>query len=227
MKVVLFDIDGTILHSGGAGRLAMIQAFEEMFGISNGFDGISMAGNTDPLIIKMALEKHDIENVEEKIDQFKLKYFVLLSENIKRNLPEKRIYPGVEIILEEMLEHSDIILGLLTGNWNEGAKIKLGHFDLYKYFPFGAFGSDAFDRNDLLPIALDRCSLCKNIGITAKDVIVIGDTPNDVKCAKVHGARALGVATGSFSKVFLKEVGADLAVQNLSDYKYILNWILN
>lgn len=227
MKLVLFDIDGTILHSGGAGRLAMIQTFYELFDVSDGFDGISMAGKTDPLIIKLALEKHNIDAKDADIENFKNRYFELLTENISKDLPEKRIYDGVNELIKNLDKSSSIKLGLLTGNWEEGAKIKLDHFGLNKYFSFGAFGSDSIDRNELLPIALRRCKDCCTHDVQPQDTVVIGDTPNDVQCAKVHRALSLAVATGSYSVQDLEEHGADWAVKNLNEHSKIIDWILN
>lgn len=226
MKVVLFDIDGTLLHSGGAGRMAMIQAFQELYGISNGFEGISMAGKTDPAIVKSALEKHHLQVNDQAVQKFKSRYFVLLSEKIVTELPEKRIYPGVQELLEKLHQHSGVRLGLLTGNWIEGAKIKLKHFGFDSYFAFGAYGSDSMDRNELLPVALRRCNECLNHSIAPDDTIVIGDTPNDIRCAKVHQAKALGVATGDFSVTELLRQGADWAVQDFSDPDAIIRWIV-
>jgi phosphoglycolate phosphatase len=227
MKPILFDIDGTLIHTGGAGRLAMIQAFEEIFGITNGFGGISMAGKTDPLIMQMAFNKHNIEASEQQINRFKRRYFELLAEYIKKDLPQKQIYAGVVELLENLHSNKQIILGLLTGNWIEGARTKLSYFQLNDYFKFGAYGSDSIDRNKLLPIALARCGECAKHNIKTEQVVVIGDTPHDIACAKVHGARALAVATGRHSVDVLKEKGADLAVQDLSDYRGIIRWIFD
>ncbi|HDL18872.1 MAG TPA: HAD family hydrolase [Bacteroidetes bacterium] len=226
MKIVLFDIDGTLLHSGGAGKNAMMQTFEELFRIKNGFAGISMAGKTDPLIIKTAFENHSINPTADIVDQFKKRYFELLAENIKLNYAKKKIYPGVSDLLDALAEHPEIIMGLLTGNWQEGARIKLSYFNFDRYFSFGAFGSDSIDRNELLPIALKRCEIDNRNGWKNRDVVVIGDTPNDVQCAKVHNALALAVATGTYSVDDLYRSGADLALDDLSDVESIKNWIL-
>ena len=227
MRVVLFDIDGTLLHSGGAGRFSMIQTFEEIFGIKNGFNGISMAGKTDPLILKSAADKNKIKISSAQLEQFKTRYFQLLSVNITKKLPQKGVYTGVEIILHKLHKNTNISMGLLTGNWSQSAEIKLGYFNFNRYFSFGAFGSDSSDRNDLLPIALQRCDVTKNKNIDMKNVVVIGDTPNDINCAKVHGARALAVATGSSSVSVLEQEGADLAVENLQKHDQIIEWILS
>lgn len=226
MKIVLFDIDGTLLHSGGAGKNAMVQTFEELFHIKDGFNGISMAGKTDPLIIRTAFEKHGITPAPDIVEKFKKRYFELLGKNIKLSYARKKIYPGVSELLAELDIHPEIKMGLLTGNWREGARIKLSYFNFYRYFSFGAFGSDSIDRNELLPIALKRCDICNGNGLTEKDVVVIGDTPNDVQCAKVHGALSLAVATGTYSVADLYNSGADLALENLSDVQRITNWII-
>jgi len=223
MKVILFDIDRTLVHDGNAGKIALIQSFRKMFGIDNDF-GI-MAGRTDSSILRDALYINNIKEEKSSIMDFKDCYHKMLAKNIKEDLPGKRIYSGINPLLEELNKNKDIKMGLLTGNWEKGAYIKLAHFGLEKYFGFGAFGDDALLRNDLLPYALKRCGGCTKPD--SKDVIVIGDTPSDIECALAHDCRSLGVATGRFSTGELIQKGADLAVDDLAGTEDIITWLFS
>lgn len=225
MKVILFDIDGTMIHAGGAGKQGMIQAFDEVFGIYSNFDGITMSGNTDPYILQQAIQNHKLKCEADEIERFKNRYFELLTENIKQDNPEKGVYPGVRKLLDQLHKHKNVKLGLLTGNWKKGAYTKLAYFGLDHYFNFGAFGDDSICRDDLLPYALERCNGCNQL--TSKDVVVIGDTPSDIKCAKVQGSKAIGVATGRYSVEDLTKKGADLVLKDLTNTRQIIYWILN
>jgi phosphoglycolate phosphatase-like HAD superfamily hydrolase len=132
------------------------------------------------------------------------------------------VLPGVEALLDEFESQPVVSVGLLTGNFEAGARIKLGHFDLWDRFPFGAFGDDHDDRNALVPIALARARAA-GVAETAPDrVVVIGDTPLDIACAHAHGARAVAVATGSYSADQLRAAGADLVVDTLVDARALI-----
>ncbi|MDQ7784388.1 MAG: HAD family hydrolase [Desulfomonilaceae bacterium] len=222
-KFILFDIDQTLLESGGGGLSAMTKAFKVVTGISNGFNGISYAGKTDPQIIREALEAHGLSvngtRLNRLIDVY-LRYFP--EEMASRG---GRLKPGVLELVERLHQRRDRHLGLLTGNVEKGARIKLGHFGLNKYFSVGAFGSDSEDRNVLLPIALRRFRHQTGMPVTYRDCIVIGDTPRDVECARVHETPCIGVATGSSSVSDLKAAEADLVVEDLTDTEAILEWI--
>jgi len=223
MYLILFDIDGTLIDSGEAGSRSLNLSFNKLFSIVNAFYGISMAGKTDTEIIKEGMLKHGI-TVDGNLNLVIRTYLKYLQKEI--NNERRHIKPGIYELLEKLSLIKDIHLGLLTGNIEPGARIKLDPFGLNKYFPTGAFGSDDEDRNELLPIALrrfeDRCR--RNIGID--ECIIIGDTPRDVFCAKIYGAKCLGVATGPYSIDELKDAGADHAVKDLSSYE-ILFKLLN
>ena len=223
MYLILFDIDGTLIDSGEAGSRSLNLTFSKLFSIVNAFYGISMAGKTDTEIIKEGMSKHGIA-VDGNLNVVVHTYLKHLQKEI--NNKRRHIKPGIYELLERLSLLKDIHLGLLTGNIESGARIKLGPFDLNRYFPTGAFGSDDEDRNKLLPIALrrfeDRCR--RSIGID--ECIIIGDTPRDVFCAKIYGAKCLGVATGPYSIDELKDAGADHAVKDLSSYE-ILFKLLN
>ncbi len=219
--LVLFDIDETLIDAGRAGTRSLNISFNELFDIEDAFKDIKMAGMTDIQIMKEALKIHSLSNNNGEVDALKSKYLENLSKEI--NNPWKTIKPGVPEILDS-LTGTSIAMGLLTGNLEAGANIKLGSFDLMKFFSEGAFGSDHEDRNSLLPIAIDKFS---KIGISTvpEKSVVIGDTPRDVTCAKIHNAHAIGVATGPYSVDDLKEAGADLVLEDLSDKDTCMDYI--
>jgi len=224
MKVVLFDIDRTLIHSRNV-REAMNLAFKEVYGVEDAYKDASISGKTDLLILKEALEKHGIRSNDAQVKRYKDCLCDMLKILLRHDHPEKSVLPGVKGLLDSLKTKKDVKLGLLTGNFKKGAYIKLDYFNLSKYFGFGAFGDDAVLRDDLLPYALRRCN-CDN-GINMGDIIIVGDTPLDIRCAKVHGAMALGVATGRYSTEVLLEEGADLALDDLKDTGKIISWIFN
>jgi phosphoglycolate phosphatase-like HAD superfamily hydrolase len=212
-KLVLFDIDGTLVHTGGAGTRSMNLAFHKLFGIENAFEGIAMAGKTDREIMKEGLKTQGLEHMDGNLSSMVRQYLSFLEQEIDN--PHKVIKPGIEeaiVFFQEM----DLPLGLLTGNLEKGARIKLEAFGLYNHFIDGAFGSDHEDRNELLPIALNKFS-ARGMNFTPEDCIVIGDTPRDVTCAKVHNAASIAVATGPYSKADLFETEADVVVDTLAE----------
>jgi len=222
MRLILFDIDGTLIDSGGAGTRSLNLAFEKVFSIENAFNGISMAGKTDTQIMKEALVKHGIStdrNLSPIIDA----YLRHLRKEINNN--RKHANPGIHEILEKLSLMRNVGLGLLTGNIEPGARIKLEPFSLNKYFPAGAFGSDDEDRNRLLPIAIKRFDELYKRKTRADECMVIGDTPRDVHCAKIYGATCIGVATGPYPIDALIEAGADYVVENLSDHNTLLQFL--
>lgn len=215
MKFVLFDIDGTLLDSGGAGMRSLNLAFEEMFSIRNAFDAISVAGKADLWIIKEGLTMHGIRSPNGIIHAFFETYIRHLKTQVHTG--KGRIKKGIPEILDILKSRDDCVLGLLTGNIEEGALIKLEALYLNSYFSTGAFGSDSEDRNKLLPIAVDKLYKKSSFLIPYGDCVVIGDTPRDVYCSKPYGAFALAVATGPYSCRELSEAGADEVLEDLSD----------
>lgn len=215
MKYILFDIDGTILDSGGAGTRAMNSAFEELFSVRDAFSGISMAGKTDLQIVREGLMAHGLDHSNGVVPAFFDLYVSRLRENIKEG--KGHLKPGIREALEGLHSRGRCILGLLTGNIEQGAMIKLEHFGLGAYFFTGAFGSDDEDRNRLLPVAVEKLRRQRSLQIGFGDCIVIGDTPRDVDCAKPFGALSIGVATGPYSAGALRDAGADVVFQDLSE----------
>ncbi|MBN2654853.1 MAG: HAD hydrolase-like protein [Nitrospirae bacterium] len=225
MKLLLFDIDGTLLDCGGAGSRSLQTSFAEMFGVHNAFEGISMSGKTDPQIIRESLTKHGIPH-DGLIPKLLQIYITNLKSEITKS--DKKLMPGVAEALDAVTSRPDNFLsGILTGNIEAGAHIKLGAFGLNRYFAAGAYGSDHEERNNLLPFAVERFKKTIGIKIEYKDCIIIGDTPRDVECAKLHGAKCIGVATGPYEYSELANAGADSVFKTLEDTESLLIAINN
>lgn len=222
MRLILFDIDGTLIDSGGAGTRSLDLSLKELFSVDNAFEGISMAGKTDTQIIKEGLMKHGI-SVNGNIDTVITAYLKYLRKEI--NNDRKHVKPGIYNLLDTLSFMKDIGSGLLSGNLESGARIKLEPFKLNEYFPTGAFGSDDEDRNNLLPVAVKRFEELFRRKIQIDNCIVVGDTPRDVECAHIYGAMCIGVATGPYSFTALKEAGADYVVQDLSSQNTLLQFL--
>ena len=221
-QLVLFDIDGTLVLTGGAGKRGMTRAFEALFRVPDAFAALSLAGRTDTSILADALERHGIPVTPRDVAAFRERYLECLREEVVRTTAGKQVLPGILPLLEA-LEASSQFLGLLTGNYAEAAEVKLAHFDLWRYFRCGAFGEDAHDRNQLVPIALDRArARGLSPAIDADRVVVIGDTPRDVACAHAHGARVVAVATGEYSAGELSDAGAEVVFEDFSDTAAVL-----
>ena len=221
MKFILFDIDGTLLDSGGAGTSSLNIAFEEIFAIKEAFRSINMAGKTDMQILKEAFELYKIDHSNGIIPEFYRNYVRLLRERIREG--SGHIKPGIREALRELQARKECILGLLTGNIEEGARVKLDFFGLNSYFSIGAFGSDDEDRNKLLPIAVDKLCQMYSVKVGFRDCVVIGDTPRDISCSKPYGAFSIAVATGPYSAGTLSAAGADFVFDDLSNTEAFLS----
>jgi phosphoglycolate phosphatase-like HAD superfamily hydrolase len=205
VTVLLFDIDGTLVLTGGAGPRAMASAFEELFGVRGAFGDISMAGRTDTWILSRAAATHGI--LPRELQRFHDIYVAHLARELETPNPAKAVMPGVRALLDTLATRADVYLALLTGNYQQAARLKLEHFDLWRYFECGAFADDGPDRNSLVPKAMERVRACGGPVVPFRDVMVIGDTPHDVACALAAGARPVGVATGGFSVEQLRASG--------------------
>ena len=217
MRIVLFDVDGTLLWTDGAGRRAVHRALKDVLGIEHPAAGFRFDGRTDPEIVRLlaaaAARDHDPGTVAQVLAH----YVGLLVDELARPGHKTTVYPGVFELVAALERRSDCVVGLLTGNIAEGARLKLasGGLDIAR-FRVGAFGSDHEVRAELPAIALRRA---REMGLAANggEVVIIGDTPADVTCGQAIGARAIGVATGSYSVPDLIAAGAYAAFQDLSD----------
>jgi phosphoglycolate phosphatase len=224
-KLVLFDVDGTLVLTGRAGVRAMTRAAAEVFGIHNAFTDIAMAGRTDWYLLGAALAQSRKTLDAAGLDRFRAVYVRCLEEEVpKRGEGRKGIMPGITALLDALIQQEDVCLGLLTGNFAAAARIKLEYFDLWRYFRCGAYGDDAHDRNDLVSVALARARDSGEVHRFER-VFVVGDTPHDVACAAAGNATSIAVATGGFDAAALHAAGADVVFEDLSDTAAVLSVI--
>lgn len=212
MNVLLFDIDGTLLSSGGAGQAAMEAAFQREFGKSGPVHGISYAGRTDYSISRDLFSFYGLPWDDATWQQFQAAYFELLPEQLSQQ--EGLVLPGVLHALELLSQRDDVAVGLLTGNFARGAALKLKHFALAHHFAFGAYGDLHASRDDVARVALAEVH-SRHSDVDLERVWVIGDTPADVQCARAIGAKALAVATGMYGIEALAVCRPDLLRANL------------
>jgi phosphoglycolate phosphatase-like HAD superfamily hydrolase len=236
-KLVLFDIDGTLVLTGGAGIRAMNRACEELVGHPLALDGIPVAGRTDRIILTDVVARAGHALDDGLLERLRERYISNLREEIERpgrtqsfeslgpRGGVKAVMPGIRELLDALERREDVFLGLLTGNFEAGARIKLEHFDLWRYFRCGAYGDDAADRNELVPFALERARQCGLPDIAPDHILVVGDTPHDVACARAVGATPVGVATGGFTVEQLRESGAEIVFENLGNAEGFLKVI--
>jgi len=218
--LLLFDIDGTLITSGGAGENALKIGFQREFGFEEDLSSVSIAGRTDSGIARQVLQKHGLEASEANIERFFSSYLA----ELEVQLPQRpgRVLPGIVQLLETLRERTHFSLGLLTGNLQRGAQLKLQHYGLDGIFPFGAFADDHHDRNSLGPVALSRAASFHGTSFSPEQVWVIGDTEHDIGCARAFGAKAMGVATGNFSVEFLTQHHPDALFPDLGDVAAVL-----
>jgi phosphoglycolate phosphatase-like HAD superfamily hydrolase len=203
----------------------MTLAFEEVFAIRDAFRGMPMAGRTDTWILADAASAHGISHDSPGLSRFPQVYLRHLIVELEKPGVRKGLMPGVRELLDVLSERDDVYVALLTGNYEAGARIKLEYFDLWRYFRCGAFGDEAPHRNGLVPKAVARVAACGGPSFSAADAVVIGDTPLDVACAAICGARSIAVATGSHSVEDLSAAGADAVLKDLSDTAQVLRVI--
>jgi phosphoglycolate phosphatase len=218
MYLILFDIDGTLVLTGRAGMRAMNLACREVVASDDAMRDVQFAGRTDWSILHDVMRKYGRTLDPPLLDELRRSYVRHLVEEIKSpGEGPKDVMPGIRDLLGALERRDDVALALLTGNFIESAQIKLEYFDLWKYFPCGAFGGDAASRNDLVPVAMQRARECGIADVAPEKVLVVGDTPNDVECALVAGAVPVAVATGGYSVADLRASGADIVFEDLSD----------
>jgi len=219
-KLILFDLDGTVLWSDGAGRAAIHQALTDEIGTAGPIDGVPLAGRTDMAIARELLRaaNHPDAERDDCVKRVCDRYVELLEGELQSSERNIRVYVGVRELLETLGLRKDAVVGLLTGNVEHGATLKLKAAGVDpEQFRVAAYGSDAYSRDALPPIAVSRAGVVMGNIPRGHDVVIIGDTPADMTCGKWIGARAIGVATGPFEVAELEEAGG-YAV--FSDFSY-------
>ncbi|HEY0981400.1 MULTISPECIES: HAD family hydrolase [unclassified Schlesneria] len=219
MNVFLFDIDGTLIDAGGAGQAAMEQSLAEEFGAAGPVSGIPTAGRTDRAIAMDLFKFHGIDVNDDHWDRYLKSYFRLLPNSLKTR--PGTILPGVPELLQSLSTRDNLHLGLLTGNFAEGAKLKLAHYGLSHHFSVGGYGDLHLDRDDVARTAWQLVQ-SRHPHVEPDRVWVIGDTPSDIRCARAIGAKVLAVATGIFSVDELEPHQPDLLLDDLRD---VTRWL--
>lgn len=218
--LVLWDIDGTLIRSGGAGERALVVSLREEFGIAGTLEDIEVAGRTDPWIARRVLAKFALPDTRENIERYLGGYLRALPAELAH--PDAATLPGVRQLLTHLALRGNVAQGLLTGNLRRGAEIKLSHHNLWGHFAFGAFADDSELRDELGPHAVRRAASHHAVEFAADRVFVIGDTPHDIQCGKIIGARTIAVATGGYSVAQLKDHTPTAVFPDLSDTEAVL-----
>lgn len=221
MKLLLFDLDWTLIYTGGAGVRALNDAFEKKFGIQEAMKTVSPDGKTDPQIVRemIGVNLHR-EATDAEVQEICRGYLDRLAHEV--NGSGYRVLPGIAELLEALSRRSDILLGLGTGNFGEGARIKLSRADLFKYFRCGGYADDSEDRPQVLRAAVRKAEAMAQTNFAPRDVYVIGDNGRDVEAGKAIGATTVAVATGPMSYENLQAAQPDYLFRDLSNTAEIL-----
>jgi phosphoglycolate phosphatase-like HAD superfamily hydrolase len=215
-RLLLFDIDGTLVDGGPQPRGLFMNALIEVYGTAGDCDNYNFAGGTDPRIVIDLVTGAGIPEAEVRAGLPRMReiYLAELDQVLERDL--MRLLPGVVEVLEDLAARPDVTLALLTGNWEPGARTKLSRFDLNRFFPFGAFGCDGTDRHELPPFALERAERATGRRFRPEETLIIGDSVHDVTCGRAHGIPVLAVTTGRTTAEKLLAAGAEWVVPDLT-----------
>jgi phosphoglycolate phosphatase-like HAD superfamily hydrolase len=212
MIICLFDIDGTLISTGGAGQAAMARAIAS-FGLAPETDDIAFSGRTDREIVRDLFLHHDIADTADNVTRFCDEYIRQLAFTLRAR--PGSVLPGVRDLIDLLAPRSELVVGLLTGNLRRGAEGKLRHYELMDYFAFGAYGDHHLDRNHVAHEALAAAREHTQTSVSPDQVWIIGDTPRDVLCARAIGANVIAVATGAYSAAELGQSQPDILLENM------------
>jgi phosphoglycolate phosphatase-like HAD superfamily hydrolase len=219
-RLLLFDIDGTLIQSGGAGVFALQRVLADRFQIQDDLRDIEIAGMTDSGIVINILKKHRIPPTAENVAAFLDSYVHFLSLELPQRVGA--LLPGVLDLLEKLRTRPQVVLALLTGNVARGARLKLEHYGVWHFFEFGAFADDHHDRNELGSFARTRAREKHGQEFSAAQIDVIGDTPRDIACGKAIEARTIAIATGTWSREQLSTHNPDFLFDDLSNVDEVI-----
>ena len=226
MKAVLFDIDGTLLRGYGAGTRAMTRAGRAILGDAFSLEGVTIGGGLDPILYAEAASNLDHPDPLALHDSFRDRYLEELRTELVAAERRAHLLPGILPLLAALEERSDVVVGLVTGNYQRAVPIKFAFVGLgTERFKAGGFGDDASTRPGLVPVAIARLSSVLGKTVRAQDAIIVGDTVRDVDCALQNGCRCLGVGTGAHTLTELARAGAQRVVEDLSDPGPLLSWL--
>jgi phosphoglycolate phosphatase len=225
-KLVLFDIDGTILTDRGASRAAFADALRAVYGYAGDLSRYDFSGRTDPQIAHMVLR--DAGHAPDAVEASLAALWELYLAGLERNATPERVQvmTGIRELLAELERHEEVVLALLTGNIEPGARLKLGGAGLNHYFPFGAFGSDSADRTQLPPVAIERAARHLDREFRGADVVIIGDSIYDVRCGVPYQATTIAVASGKTGAETLRAENPDYFFDTLEDTRAVMDAIL-
>lgn len=225
MKLVLMDVDMTLVSTLGAGIRSLEEAIERRHGVGSSIRGVEFAGRTDRVIFEDCLAGAGLDSSEASVLELRSAYVARLAENLSSGWPASPL-PGVVPLLEVLGGRPQACFGLLTGNWREGAWLKLAASGIDRFFRFGAFAEQGRERHELASAALSMARLHSGAFFAPEDVWVVGDTPHDVSCGLRCGFRTLAVATGPYPAGALEGAGADCVLPDLSDTDEVLSILL-
>ncbi len=217
MRLILFDVDGTLLDCGPQVRPLFGEVLAEVFGTAGDVEGYDFVGKTDPQIVLDLMAGAGLKRaaVAAELPRFRALYLERLRRELRRE--RMRLLPAVVEVLERLAgRQGEAAVGLLTGNWEPGARTKLAAFDLNRFFAFGAYGCDAVERAALPPVALGRAERAVGRRFSAEETLIVGDSVHDVACARANGIRCLAVSTGRTAAAELQAAGADWVVPDLT-----------
>jgi phosphoglycolate phosphatase len=227
-RLLLFDIDGTLLSTEGAARRAFQRALLNVYGTAGPIDSHAFGGKTDPQIARELLQAEGMphQEIDARLPVFWHEYLDGLEDEMRATDYRTAVYPGVPDLLCALAREDTVVMALLTGNVERGAHLKLSSAGLKDYFAFGVFGSDCEQRAGLPPIAVERARDVTGRIFAGRDIVVICDTPNDIRCGESLGVYTVGVATGSHARAELEAEGADVVFDDFSDTDSVLRVLL-
>lgn len=220
MRLVLFDIDGTLLRDGMAAKIAFARALRETYQTTGPIESFRFAGMTDPECVTEIMRAAGIEDpvIRDRREACLRRYVENLTAEVRLH-QDAVLFPGVRELLEKLDKLDTVLVGLLTGNVSRGAELKLRRWNLEPYFRFGAYGDDHENRAELARIALEKARAISGHPFRGSETTVIGDTPKDIACARAIGARAVAVATGTVSRDVLLHSEPDALLDSLEDHE--------